>query len=273
MVSIIIPNYNKEKYLRQCIESVLNQTYTDIEVIIIDDVSTDSSREIILEYADKDSRVKPIFLKQNGGVSSARNTGILAAKGEYVTMLDSDDFYWNSGKIEAEMKIMDEHGGMCLTYSYRLLVDQDGKPLNSKRDESRYVSGTNMLYHFLTEKKANEYVQRDYIVPKKVLLDVGKYNTRDSYYEDYDLLLRLLNKCSIYYTGVYGTAYRIINNGLSQTQKKDDSRQFRVPIQIRKKYIKCIENPKERKKAYFILCKQMILTEFKILRRRIYVRG
>lgn len=273
MVSVIIPNYNKEKYLRQCIESVLAQTYTDLEIIVVDDVSSDSSREIILKYEKMDSRVKHIFMEENGGVSAARNAGILAAQGEFVTMLDSDDFYFDNTKIEYEMDVIRKHGDNSLVYSYRIMVDQNGTPLSNDKNEKRYVSGDDMLYHFLTEKNANMYVQRDFIVRKDILVEVGMYNAKESYYEDYDLLLRLLNKCSIYYTGAYGTAYRIINNGLSQTQKKDDSRQFRVPMQIRKKYIKCIENPKERKKAYFIWWGQMFLTEFKILRRRIYVRG
>ena len=90
MVSIIIPVYNVEQYLRECVDSVLNQTYSDVEVILVDDESTDQSGNICDEYAEMDSRIKVIH-KKNGGVSSARNTGIDKAVGEYLLFVDSDD--------------------------------------------------------------------------------------------------------------------------------------------------------------------------------------
>lgn len=89
-ISIIIPVYNAEKYLGKCIESVLNQTFSDFEIILIDDGSTDSSPYICDEYALKDKRINVIHL-MNGGVSKARNKGLDAAKGNYITFADSDD--------------------------------------------------------------------------------------------------------------------------------------------------------------------------------------
>lgn len=90
--SIIIPVYNVEKYLKQSIQSVLDQSYEDFEVILIDDGSTDKSPAICDELAEKDERIKVIH-KQNGGVSSARNEGIRQAKGDYILFLDADDWY------------------------------------------------------------------------------------------------------------------------------------------------------------------------------------
>lgn len=90
-VSIIVPIYNVEKYLRDCIDSILAQTYTDWECLLIDDGSLDNSGLICDEYAKKDSRFK-VFHKPNGGVSSARNLGLQRALGEWVTFIDSDDF-------------------------------------------------------------------------------------------------------------------------------------------------------------------------------------
>lgn len=90
-VSVIVPVYNAEKYLHECVDSILAQTITDIEVILVDDGSTDTSPKICDEYAESDKRVIVIH-KQNGGVSSARNAGLDVAVGEYVTFVDSDDF-------------------------------------------------------------------------------------------------------------------------------------------------------------------------------------
>lgn len=89
-ISVIIPVYNVEKYLRRCIDSILAQTFTDFELLLIDDGSKDKSGEICDEYAKKDSRVR-VFHKENGGVSSARNLGLDNASGEWVCFVDSDD--------------------------------------------------------------------------------------------------------------------------------------------------------------------------------------
>lgn len=91
MVSIVIPVYNVEKYLAECVDSVLNQTYTDYEIILVDDGATDSSGRMCDEYAQKDPRIRVIH-QENGGLSAARNTGLAAARGEYVYFLDSDDW-------------------------------------------------------------------------------------------------------------------------------------------------------------------------------------
>lgn len=91
IISVIVPVYNTEKYLPRCIDSILAQTYTDFELLLIDDGSTDSSGAICDEYAAKDSRVR-VFHKENGGVSSARNLGLDNAQGEWITFVDSDDW-------------------------------------------------------------------------------------------------------------------------------------------------------------------------------------
>lgn len=91
-VSVIIPVYNTEKYLRRCLDSVCNQILSDIEIICINDCSTDNSLEILREYSAKDERVKVIDFKENKGAAVARNVGIDEAKGEYIGFVDSDDF-------------------------------------------------------------------------------------------------------------------------------------------------------------------------------------
>lgn len=88
-LSVIVPVYKAEKYLHRCVESILTQTFTDFEILLIDDGSPDRSGEICDEYAKKDSRIK-VFHKLNGGASDARNVGLDNAQGEYVCFVDSD---------------------------------------------------------------------------------------------------------------------------------------------------------------------------------------
>ena len=90
-ISVIVPVYNAEKYLHRCIDSILAQTFTDFELLLIDDGSKDNSGKICDEYAAKDSRIR-VFHKKNGGVSDARNWGIDRAKGDYIVFVDSDDY-------------------------------------------------------------------------------------------------------------------------------------------------------------------------------------
>jgi len=92
MVSVIIPVYNAEEYLSRCLDSIITQDYQDLEIIVIDDCSKDNTKKIIDLYFKKDSRVKPIFLKKNSGVSVARNKGLDRYTGDYVLFVDSDDY-------------------------------------------------------------------------------------------------------------------------------------------------------------------------------------
>lgn len=94
LISVIIPIYNVEKYLRECVDSVLGQTYSNIEVILVDDGSPDGCPAICDDYAKKDSRVRVVH-KPNGGLSDARNAGIEAMNGDYVVFIDSDDYWLN----------------------------------------------------------------------------------------------------------------------------------------------------------------------------------
>ena len=95
MISVIVPVYNVEKYLDKCVESIVNQTYRDLEIILVDDGSTDNCPAMCDEWAKKDDRIKVIH-KSNGGVSSARNAGLDSFSGEYVTFIDSDDYIESS---------------------------------------------------------------------------------------------------------------------------------------------------------------------------------
>ena len=91
LVSIIVPVYNVEKYIKKCVDSLITQTYSNLEIILVNDGSPDNSGKICDEYAQSDSRIKVIH-KANGGLSDARNTGIDIAEGQYIFFLDSDDW-------------------------------------------------------------------------------------------------------------------------------------------------------------------------------------
>jgi glycosyltransferase involved in cell wall biosynthesis len=125
VVSVIIPVYKTERYIRKCIDSVLEQTYSDLQIILVDDGSPDSCPDICDEYVKKDPRCCVIH-KSNGGVSSARNAGLDAATGDYICFVDSDDMLM-TGSIETLCSILVEQGsqyvaGVCLTNDGRSVL-------------------------------------------------------------------------------------------------------------------------------------------------------
>ena len=119
-VSIIVPVHNAESYLFRCIESVLSQSYTDFELLLIDDGSTDNSKTVCDDYAAKDSRIR-VYHKVNGGVSSARNKGLGEAKGEYIIFIDADD-YVNTAYIE---NLMSSDSDLVITGAQRFNARND----------------------------------------------------------------------------------------------------------------------------------------------------
>ncbi len=116
-LSVIIPTYNSETYLKQAIDSVLNQTYTNIELIIVDDNSQDGTRQIVLDYAKKDERVKHYFFEENKGPGIARNFGLTKATGHYLTLVDHDDFQELNRYELMINKLEKDNTDACVTYS------------------------------------------------------------------------------------------------------------------------------------------------------------
>ena len=137
LISIIIPVYNVETYLVECIESVLKQTYQNIEILLIDDGSPDNSGKICDEYAKKDSRVRVIH-KENGGVSSARNVGLEQAKGEYLTFVDSDDFV-DECYVEKMYDNLQENNSDLVFCSYSNYIDGKSEKSKEKLPENLKV--------------------------------------------------------------------------------------------------------------------------------------
>ncbi|MCR5452581.1 MAG: glycosyltransferase [Lachnospiraceae bacterium] len=141
MVSIITPVYNGSKYLSETIESVIRQTYTDWEMIIIDDGSSDDSYEIAQNYSEKDGRIKA-FSQQNGGSAAARNNGLKRAQGRYIALLDADDL-WEKNFLEEQLKLMKEKDCVCVYSSYRY-IDENGVLTGREVKAPKMITYTDM---------------------------------------------------------------------------------------------------------------------------------
>lgn len=135
LVSIIVPIYNSEKYLKRCLESIVNQTYKDLELILVNDGSTDSSLNICHEYANKDKRII-VINKENEGVSIARNCGLDKASGEKICFIDSDD-YIESNMIEKMIKVFDNNNEIDMVISGYLKCNKKIRKISVTEEEKR----------------------------------------------------------------------------------------------------------------------------------------
>lgn len=155
LVSVIIPVYNSSLHIEECLNSVINQSYKELEIIVIDDSSSDNSMEIVNSFKDK--RIKTIKLKKHCGVAKARNTGISASNGRYICFLDSDD-YWSLDKIAKQIKFMESNKYSFIFSDYYFLrkgrkhraktpssVDYVGALKNTTIFTSTVVIDTNLI--------------------------------------------------------------------------------------------------------------------------------
>lgn len=151
LVSVIINNYNYSAYLTEAIESVLNQTYKDFELIIVDDGSQDNSLEIINKFADKDKRIIPVS-QQNSGQANAINAGFSISKGDVIYFLDSDDVF-ESQKIEETLKMHLQ--GYDYIYTDNVSVTADNKPCRDKLKRYRYNGWNTFLVYYMSKYPGN----------------------------------------------------------------------------------------------------------------------
>lgn len=158
MVSILIPVYNAEKYLEQCIDSILNQTYGNLEIVILNDGSTDSSLSICEEYSKKDNRIK-VYSQENKGIAETRNILLSLAKGEYIMFVDADD-YIAADTCEKCLKTLENDCSDMVIFGYNL-VSVNGEDISVNKELLReQISGYELCKRILSSEI------RDYLCTK-----------------------------------------------------------------------------------------------------------
>lgn len=209
LVSIIMPLYNSANYVIKTIEGIINQTYSNWELLITDDCSTDNSIEIIEEYVRKDSRIKLQKLEVNSGAGVCRNKSIEVAKGRYIAFCDSDDV-WMPHKLEKQLQFMEEKQS-ALVYSSYMLMDEIGA------EKGIVVCPSRLNFNSL--KRDNEIGCLTAMYDSK---RVGKmYMSSIRKRQDWGLWLEILAKCKVAYGIKEPLAYYRIRSG-SISRKKID---------------------------------------------------
>lgn len=224
LVSIITPVYNAEKFISDTVDSVRNQTYQNWEMILVDDVSKDSSVSIIQDYMKLDNRIKLIQLTENSGAAVARNTAIEAAEGKYIAFLDSDDL-WYSNKLEKQIEFMMENDYAFSFTNYRLM-NEDGELLDKvikvpkEIDYDDYLKNT--IIGCLTV-----------VLDKEKIKDIKMTNIRTR--QDFVLWLSILKRgFKAYGLQEELASYRKVAGSISSNKWKTAKRNWKVYREIEK---------------------------------------
>jgi glycosyltransferase involved in cell wall biosynthesis len=211
-VSVIVPAFNAGYTLAETIESVLSQTYSDLELIVIDDGSRDGTKEIVSAYERKDARIAYLWQK-NSGVSAARNRGLQASRGEFVSILDADDL-WDAGKLERQFVALDSSRGTVALTGIRRFQVIDGEkiwgtitipplPINEEYDVLTllFLSSFQMV------------LINTALMPRQLVNEVGGWNVNMWTGEDWEFWIRMSRRCR----------FRNVNEPLFYYRKHSDS--------------------------------------------------
>ena len=181
LVSVVIPTYNRAERLKRALESVFNQTFTDFEIIVVDDGSQDNTEEVIKNM--QNPRIRFIKHPRNLGVSAARNTGIKAATGKFIAFLDSDDI-WRERKLEKQItKMFSDKSSLC--YTSVAFVKENGTPVRIQK-----ASYSGYIFPLLLKKNIIGTAS-SVMVKRETFKKVGLFRTKMNYREDYEMWLRI----------------------------------------------------------------------------------
>lgn len=190
--SIIVPIYNVEKYIEECVDSVLKQTYTDFELILVDDGSPDNSSAICDAYALKDDRIV-VLHKENGGLSDARNAGIKASKGDYVIFIDGDDFWHTTSALEKIADFLEKNKTHIVQFGHEMYIHSEDRII--KGADRNYSSNNgkpfDLLLHNLVSVGGLAISACSMVIDRSFLVDNNLYFVKGLKTEDLEWAIRM----------------------------------------------------------------------------------
>jgi len=223
LISVVLPVFNGEKTISETIQSVLEQTFVNWELIIINDGSQDSTLDIIKRFEFADPRLR-IFSYLNAGLAASRNRGIALALGEYISFIDADDL-WTSDKLKSQSTALQEHPKASVAYSWTDYIDADGKFVKSggHTTDTGDVYQKLLLWNFV-ENGSNPLIR------KEVFGTVGIFDESLTAAEDWDMWLRLAAKYEFVVVPEVQILYRLSMNSMSANLKRQEKACLNVII-------------------------------------------
>ncbi|MBW4430772.1 MAG: glycosyltransferase [Pelatocladus maniniholoensis HA4357-MV3] len=219
LISVVIPTYNSEKTIKKTIESVLEQSFIDLELIIINDGYMDSTLKVISQF--KDSRIK-VFLFENVGGNVSRNRGLERSTGEFVSFLDADDI-WTPDKLESQLHALKANPQAAVAYSWTDYIDEQGKFLLS----GTHITANGNVYEQLIisnflENGSNPLIRRE------ALVQLGGFDEELTAAQDWDMWLRLAQNFDFFAVPRVQILYRMSANSLSTNLARQEKASLQV---------------------------------------------
>lgn len=230
LVSVIIPSYNGEKYLKRAIESVLKQTYENLEIIVIDDGSTDSTAKIVLEIVNRDKRVILLKNEKNLGFVKTLNRGVEQALGKYIARLDDDDIWINGKKLAKQVVFMENNNGYVLVGGGIITTGVNEKEI------ARYLFPETDEKIRKTILIDNAFAHSAVLFTKDAFVKVGGYDEYFGFFADRDLWLKLGLVGKLYNFQDFFVYYLDKEQGSYGARNKEIRRRVVPNIKLRKKY-------------------------------------
>jgi len=221
-VSVLIPVYNGEEYVRDAIQSTLDQTYEDFEIIAIDDGSTDNTYQILKEYSKKDPRVK-IYKQNNQGLTKTLNKGILLAKGEYIARLDADD-YSRSDRLEHQVKFLDNHPEYGMVGSYVTEIYPEETIRVTKPTEDNEIKKSLIKSCIISHST---------VMVRRWIIAEEQYNEKFETSQDYDLWIRIGKMHKISILPLFLVFRRKRDNSITNSKKKLQKLKYHTIIKLK----------------------------------------
>jgi glycosyltransferase involved in cell wall biosynthesis len=209
LVSVIMPTWNHGLYIAKSIEAVLRQTLKNIELIVVDDGSTDNTREVITEFSRRDPRVRCLYNEQNAGVPVTFNKGSRAARGAYIARADSDDPWIDDRKLEKQVAFLDLHPEYVAAGGGMVVVDRSGKELY------RYLKAEHDKDIRRTALVTNPIASSTGVYRRTIALAVGLFDETLNYNEDWDFSLKMGLRGKIYNFPEYFSYYTMTGKNRS----------------------------------------------------------
>jgi|SRR5271154_983706 len=218
-ISVLMPSFNYARYLPLAINSVLSQSYPDLELIITDDCSTDESREVVEHWSRLDARVVPVLHDVNHGLARARNSGLAVSTGEFVALCDADDV-WLPDKLKTQMECFRAQPDLGLVHSDSLIIDGDGNPTGQRFSSLLHRKGqitSGNLFEALCER--NFLCVPTVILRREAIQYAGGFEENLRSLEDWVCWTKVSRKYPFYYVEDALVHYRIHGAGLSSNPK------------------------------------------------------
>ena len=226
-VSVITVTYNREAFIREAIDSIRAQSFTDWELIVVDDASTDNTRQIVDMYIATDTRIRYYRNEKNLGIAKTRNKGLELARGQYIAPLDSDDIWLDANKLKKQVEFLDINKDYCMLGGGIMRIDAESKPIQ----KILYPVYDSLIRKIILQ--FNPFPQSTLLYRKDVALACGGYSENYKICDDYDLWLKMGLKSKFTNIPQVLAGYRIHGGNITKTKRLTTTKEI---LEIVKNY-------------------------------------